>query len=167
MRQVVGSDESCARCGRTLGGPEECQKPSRTPCAYARLCPQCHPQCRLPPLAKLACRTSLVATGCGLQTQLTPHVVAHEPREYLRVSSLLRHLASFGPPRPRSEFNSSCRAAAPQGHEKDGPREAAARPSLIFRSCPVKWGLWPQWFRSVCLLGCLDQVRSWQRFGDR
>src|SRR6266851_599494 len=33
-------------------------------------------------------------------------------------------------------------------------------------SCPVKCGLQARWFQSACPLGCLDQVWSWQRFGD-
>ncbi len=36
-----------------------------------------------------------------------------------------------------------------------------------YGSCPVKCGLLARWFPSMCLLGCLNQVRSRQRFGDR
>jgi hypothetical protein len=88
---------------RLSGTPVTNHRVTRAP---ARLCPQR----RLPPLAKLAHLTSLVATGCGLLPQHTLHFVAREPGEQVRVSPLLRHLAHFSLSADNFEFRCAARA---------------------------------------------------------
>ena len=45
------------------------------------VCPQCHPQCRLPALAKLAQLAPLTTTCCVKQSAQTQYLVAREPHE--------------------------------------------------------------------------------------